>query len=280
MDEIKSKNYTPSTFKKMKSEGKKICMITAYDYAMARCVQNSDIDLILVGDSLGMVVLGYENTLPVTMDDMVRHTAAVRRGAPNSFIIGDMPYMSYHLNLEQTKINAARLMVEGGANAVKLEGGSESRLEAISAILDCQIPVCAHIGLTPQSIHIFGGYKVQGKTPQAYEQLLKQAVTLEETGVFMLVLEGVPEALGKEVAKTLQIPVIGIGAGRYVDGQVLVNNDLLGFSDLIPKYVKTYASLDKVIVDALNHYCSEVREGIFPEEDNVYFPINEEKKDN
>ncbi|MCB5258290.1 MAG: 3-methyl-2-oxobutanoate hydroxymethyltransferase [Candidatus Cloacimonadaceae bacterium] len=277
MNETVINKYTSNHFKKMKSEGKKICMVTAYDYAMARCVQTSDIDLILVGDSLGMVVLGYENTLSVTIEDMIHHTTAVRRGAPNSFIISDMPYMSYHLNLEQTKINAAKLIVEGGADAVKLEGGSESRLAAISAILDCQIPVCAHIGLTPQSIRIFGGYKVQGKTPQAYSRLLKQAVALEETGAFMLVLEGVPEALGKDIANTLNIPVIGIGAGRFVDGQVLVINDLLGYSDIVPKFVKIYASLDKVIVDALNQYCAEVREKVFPDENNVYYPINKEE---
>ncbi len=266
---------TVNTFKRMKADGARITMVTAYDYSMARCVGASDIDLILVGDSLGMVVLGYENTLQVSMDDMISHSAAVRRGAPDSFIITDMPYMSYHLELEETKANAADLIVAGGADAVKLEGGSKSRLEGIKGIIDCEIPVCAHIGLTPQSVRRFGGFKVQGKTEEAHQQLVDQALELERAGVFMLVLEGIPEMLGKQISEAISIPTIGIGAGRFTDGQVLVYHDLLGHSDMVPKFVRSYASLDKEITSALNRYCQEVRAGNFPTTENVYYPINE-----
>ncbi len=265
------------SFSELKEAGTKITMVTAYDYSMARCVAASEIDLILVGDSLGMVVLGYENTLKVTLGDMIVHSAAVRRGAPQAFVIADLPYMSYHLGLGETKANAAALIIAGGADAVKLEGGSEARLEAITAILDCEIPVCAHIGLTPQSVRRFGGFRVQGKSPQAHEDLLHQALALEKAGVFMLVLEGIPEGLGKEITQSVKIPTIGIGAGRYTDGQVLVYHDLLGHSDMMPKFVRTYASLDGEITKALNGYCQEVREGTFPGPENVYFPINNEK---
>jgi 3-methyl-2-oxobutanoate hydroxymethyltransferase len=273
MEKDRKKN-TPASFGAMKDEGRKISMVTAYDYSMARCVEASEIDVILVGDSLGMVVLGYDNTLQVTMEDMIRHTAAVRRGAPNTFVIADMPFMSYHLSLDETKANAAALVIDGGADAVKLEGGSGARLEAIHAILECEIPVCAHIGLTPQSVRRFGGFKVQGKSPEAHETLIRQALALEKAGVFMLVLEGIPEILGREISQALKIPTIGIGAGRYTDGQVLVYHDLLGHSDFVPKFVKHYASLDTDIVSALNHYCGEVREGSFPSPENVYFPTS------
>lgn len=259
----------------MKKAGTKIAMITAYDASMARCVAASEIDLILVGDSLGMVVLGYETTLQVTLEDMISHTAAVRRGAPEAFIITDLPYLSYHLDLNSTKANAAALIIKGGADAVKLEGGSPSRLEAIRGIIDCEIPVCAHIGLTPQSVRRFGGFRVQGKTPAAHEMLLKQALALEQAGVFMLVLEGMPEALAKEITAAVHIPTIGIGAGRYTDGQVLVYHDMLGHSTLQPKFVKAWANLDQTITEALNQYCSEVRGGSFPAPANIYFPISE-----
>ncbi|MBW6513731.1 MAG: 3-methyl-2-oxobutanoate hydroxymethyltransferase [Candidatus Syntrophosphaera sp.] len=271
----KDSRTTVRSFKEMKEKGTKISMVTAYDYSMARCVAASEIDLILVGDSLGMVVLGYQTTLQVTMEDMISHSAAVRRGAPDSFIIADMPFLSFHLSPEETKANAAALVVDGGADAVKLEGGSESRLEVIEAILDCEIPVCAHIGLTPQSVHRFGGFRVQGKTPDAHERLARQALALEQAGVFMLVLEGIPEALGREISQSVGIPTIGIGAGRFTDGQVLVYHDLLGHSDLTPKFVKHYASLDSDITTALNNYCAEVREGAFPSPEHTYFPITE-----
>ncbi|MCB5247143.1 MAG: 3-methyl-2-oxobutanoate hydroxymethyltransferase [Candidatus Cloacimonetes bacterium] len=272
----KSSSKNLHSFRDLKEAGTKITMVTAYDYSMARCVAASQIDLILVGDSLGMVVLGYENTLKVSLDDMITHTAAVRRGAPQSFVVADLPYMSYHLSLDETKANAAALIIEGGADAVKLEGGSGVRLEAIMAILECEIPVCAHIGLTPQSVRRFGGFRVQGKSPEAHETLLRQALALEKAGVFMLVLEGIPESLGKEISQSLSIPTIGIGAGRYTDGQVLVYHDLLGHSDLQPKFVRSYASLDSDITQALNRYCAEVREGAFPGPENVYYPITEQ----
>ncbi|MDZ4181926.1 MAG: 3-methyl-2-oxobutanoate hydroxymethyltransferase [Candidatus Cloacimonadaceae bacterium] len=272
----KEKLLNVASFKAMKSRGARIAMITAYDYSMARCVAQSDMDIILVGDSLGMVVLGYETTLEVTIEDIVYHSAAVRRGAPNAFIIADMPFMSYHLSREQTKQNAADLIIRGGANAVKLEGGSASRLDAIRAIVDCEIPVCAHIGLTPQSIHRIGGYKVQGKTEAEYEDLLHQAIAIEAAGAFMLVLEGIPEALGQEISKRLIIPTIGIGAGRHCDGQVLVWHDLLGLSGMLPKFVKTYADIQSGIVQALDSYGQEVRSGAFPATEHVYYPINKE----
>jgi 3-methyl-2-oxobutanoate hydroxymethyltransferase len=262
-----------NSFRAMKAAGSRISMVTAYDCAMARCAAASEIDLILVGDSLGMVVLGYENTLRVSMADMVHHTAAVRRGAPEAFIIADLPFLSYHLGPEETKRNAADLIVKGGANAVKLEGGSPARMDAVKAILDCEIPVCAHIGLTPQSIHRFGGYKVQGKTPEEHQVLIKQALALEKAGAFMLVLEGVPELLGKEITEAVGIPTVGIGAGRFTDGQVLVWHDLLGYEARPPKFVKAYAGMREEAVNALNRYAAEVRSGEFPAADQVYYPI-------
>ncbi|HRY84529.1 MAG TPA: 3-methyl-2-oxobutanoate hydroxymethyltransferase, partial [Candidatus Cloacimonadota bacterium] len=260
-------------FLKMKESGEKISMITAYDYAMAKCFAASEADLILVGDSLGMVVLGYDNTLQVTLDDMIHHSKAVRRGAPDSFIITDMPYLSYHLEIRESKANAARIMVEGRANAVKLEGGSASRIEAIKAIVDCEIPVCAHIGLTPQSVNRFGGYKVQGKTAAAHEIIFQEALSVEAAGAFMLVLEGIPELLGQEISQAVKIPTIGIGAGRYTDGQVLVCNDLLGYADMRPKFVKSWADLNSVVTNAMNEYSREVKAGSFPSPEYIYYPI-------
>jgi len=266
---------TASALLDKKQAGNKISMVTAYDYSMSCCVAKTDIDIILVGDSLGMVVLGYQNTLKVTMDDMIRHASAVRRGSPEGFIVVDMPYLSYHISKKQTKKNAARLILETGADAVKLEGGSQSRLDAINAIVDCEIPVCAHIGLTPQSILKFGGYRVQGKNTLEYEEILKQAQQVESAGAFMLVLEGIPELLGKEISKAVKIPTIGIGAGRYCDGQVLVFHDLLGYCSTQYKFVKQYADLEISIVDALNSYDLEVRTGKFPDREHVYYPLPE-----
>jgi len=257
----------------MKSDKEKIVMITAYDYPSGKFVQEAGVDIILVGDSLGMVVLGYENTLKVTLDDMIHHTKATRRGADQTFIVADMPYMSYHLDLKKTKENASRLIIEGGANAVKLEGGSPNRLEAIKAILDCEIPVVAHLGLTPQSIYSFGGYVVQGKNEKNHERILKQALEIEKTGAFMLVLEGIPEQLGKEITETLTIPTIGIGAGRFCDGQVLVYHDILGMADFKPKFVKQFAKLSMEIPKHIKNYCEDVKTGNFPKEENIYLPI-------
>ncbi len=269
-----SKMLSPDGFALMKQKQQKIAMVTAYDYASGMAVANSEVDVILVGDSLGMVVLGYDSTLKVSMEDMLSHSAAVRRAAPNKFIISDLPYMAYHLSAKDTKANAARLVVEGGANAVKLEGGSVSRLQAIREIVDIEIPVCAHLGLTPQSVMRFGGYKVQGKSDIAHEEIFLQASAIEEAGAFMLVLEGIPEKLGQKISEALSIPTIGIGAGRYCDGQVLVYHDMLGYSSMLPKFVKKYADLNGEIPQALNQYCREVRDGSFPAPEHIYYPIS------
>ena len=261
------------SYKQMKQNHDKIVMITAYDYPSGKYVQEAGVDLILVGDSLGMVVLGYENTLKVTLDDILHHTKATRRGADQTFIIADMPYMSYHINNEKTKENAFRLIIEGEANAVKLEGGSSNRLEAIRAILDCEIPVCAHLGLTPQSIQTFGGYVVQGKNEKNHDYIFQQALDIEKAGAFMLVLEGIPEQLGKEITEALTIPTIGIGAGRFCDGQVLVYHDILGMADFKPKFVKQFADLSEEIPGYIKNYCDEVKIRIFPKEENIYSPI-------
>ncbi len=261
------------TFKKMKKENSKIVMVTAYDYPSGKYVQESEVDIILVGDSLGMVILGYEDTLKVTIDDILHHTKAARCGADDTFIVADMPFMSYNLSSQQTKINAALLITQGGANAVKLEGGKPSRLEAIRAIVDCEIPVVAHLGLTPQSIYAFGGYKVQGKKEVEFNNILNQAKEIEKAGAFMLVLEGIPEDLGRTISETLSIPTIGIGAGKYTDGQVLVYHDILGMADLKPKFVKNYAQLNKDIPSSINKFSQEVKDGKFPADDNIYNPI-------
>lgn len=262
------------SFALMKQKQQKITMITAYDFAEGSAVADTDIDVILVGDSLGMVVLGYDSTLKVTMEDMITHSAAVRRGAPDKYIITDMPYMSYHLDSRETRVNASRLVREGGANAVKLEGGANSRLQAIRDIVDMEIPVCAHIGLTPQSILKFGGFKVQGKSEQAHDEILRQAAAAEDAGAFMLVLEGIPELLGKKISASLHIPTIGIGAGRYCDGQVLVYHDLLGYSRMQARFVKQYADLNESIPKAIMQYSREVREGLFPTREHSYYPID------
>ena len=275
MTKVKNNKTDIAVFKEMKQRKEKICMLTAYDYAMAKCVSATSVDIILVGDSLGMVVLGYEDTLQVTLENMIYHCSAVRRGAPDSFIIADMPYLSFHLSEKQTRQNAGKLIVQGKANAVKLEGGSKSRIDAIKAIVDMEIPVCAHLGLTPQSIRKFGGYKVQGKKPVEQEELLKQAQEVAKAGAFMLVLEGIPELLGKEITETVSIPTIGIGAGRFTDGQVLVYHDLLGYSDLQPKYVKQYANLNNDIREAVELFSQEVKNGVFPAPEHIYYPITQ-----
>ena len=261
------------TFKKMKKDCQKIVMVTAYDYPSGKYVQEADVDIILVGDSLGMVILGYEDTLKVTLDDILHHTKAARRGADKTFIVADMPFMTFNLSLEETKKNAALLITKGGANAVKLEGGKPSRLEAIRAIVDCEIPIVAHLGLTPQSINAFGGYKVQGKKEVEYNTILNQAKEIEKAGAFMLVLEGIPEELGKKISEKLSIPTIGIGAGKFTDGQVLVYHDILGMADIKPKFVKNYAQLSQDIPNSINKFSREVKEGKFPAEEYIYNPL-------
>jgi 3-methyl-2-oxobutanoate hydroxymethyltransferase len=263
----------------MKQKNEKIVMITAYDYPSGKFVETAKADIILVGDSLSMVVFGYEDTLQVTMQDMIIHSQAVRRGAKDTFIVTDMPYQSFHVSLSDTKRNAMRLIVEGKANAVKLEGGTESRLQAIQEIVDCEIPVVAHLGLTPQSIHTLGGYLVQGKQKNEYEKIFKQAKEIEQAGAFMLVLECIPEQLGKEISRNLQIPTIGIGAGRFCDGQVLVYHDILGTYDFKPKFVAHYMNLKESIPCSLGRFVTDVKGEIFPRLENIYQPVeNEENK--
>lgn len=263
------------SLKEKKLKQGKISMLTSYDYSMAAMVDDAGIDMILVGDSLGMVVLGYENTLAVTMDDMIHHTRAVARATRNAMIVGDMPFLSYHVSIEEAVRNAGRFVQEAGAQSVKLEGGME-RIDTIKAILDAQIPVVGHIGLTPQSVNQLGGFKVQGKDFATASRLIETAKALEEAGVFAIVLECVPTKLAQKITEEVSIPTIGIGAGPYCDGQVLVINDMLGmFTGHIPKFVKKYADLQPVIVEALKKYKQEVEAGTFPGEEHG-FSINEE----
>jgi 3-methyl-2-oxobutanoate hydroxymethyltransferase len=250
--------------KEMKTKKEKIVMLTAYDYSTAKLVDEAGIPLILVGDSLGMVILGYESTIPVTMDEMIHHTKAVARGTTQALAIGDMPFMTYHTNISDALRNAARFIQEGGAQAVKLEGGV-TVAETAKRIVDCGIPVMGHIGLTPQSIHQLGGHKVQGKTPEAAERLLRDAQALEQAGAFAVVLELVPAPLSKLITQKIGIPTIGIGAGPDCDGQVQVISDLLGlFSDFVPRHAKQYAKLAGEIKTALADYVKEVKTGKFP----------------
>ena len=250
--------------KEMKLKKEKIVMLTAYDYSTAKLVDEAGVPLILVGDSLGMVMLGYESTIPVTMDEMIHHTKAVVRGTKQALVIGDMPFMTYHTNISDALRNAARFIQEGGAQAVKLEGGV-TVADTVKRIVECGIPVMGHIGLTPQSIHQLGGHKVQGKTPEAAERLLKDARALEQAGAFAVVLELVPAPLSRLITQKLSIPTIGIGAGPDCDGQVQVISDLLGlFSDFVPKHAKQYAKLAGTIRTALADYIAEVKAGSFP----------------
>jgi len=251
--------------KKMKIQGEKITVLTAYDYGMASILDESDIDILLVGDSLGMVVLGYDTTLPVTMEDMLHHTKAVSRGAQNALIVADMPFLSYQISPESALANAGRFLQEANAQAVKLEGGREYA-EIVKKITSAGIPVMAHLGLTPQSIHQIGGYKVQGKKEDAARKIIEDAKILEEAGAFSLVLECIPERLASEITHSLAIPTIGIGAGVNCDGQVLVINDMLGIYDkFTPKHVKKYANLNLEIKKAVKTYIAEVKHGSFPD---------------
>ncbi|MFR6289353.1 MAG: 3-methyl-2-oxobutanoate hydroxymethyltransferase [Adlercreutzia equolifaciens subsp. celatus] len=263
-------SVTVSTFLKMKAEGKKISMITAYDYTTARLVDESGIDSILVGDSLGNVILGLGDTVSVTMEDMIHHGAAVARGTKNALVVVDMPFMSYQSSVYDAVVNAGRLMKEARANAVKLEGGVEVA-DRIRAIVDCQIPVCAHIGLTPQGINALGGFKVQGKTADSARKLLEDAHAVEEAGAFAVVLEAIPAELAARVSEELTIPTIGIGAGAGCDGQVLVNQDMLGmFHDFTPKFVRRFAEVGDVMLDAYRAYDAAVKDGSFPAAEHTY----------
>ncbi|AMX83123.1 3-methyl-2-oxobutanoate hydroxymethyltransferase [Geobacillus subterraneus] len=256
---------TKADFFRMKQADEPIVMVTAYDFPSAKLAEQAGVDMILVGDSLGMVVLGYDSTIPVTVDDMIHHTKAVRRGAPNTFIVTDMPFMSYHASKEEALQNARRIMQQSGANAVKVEGADDV-VKVIAALTKAGVPVVAHLGLTPQSVGVLGGYKVQGKDAESAKKLLDDAKQCEQAGAMALVLECVPKQLGAAVAQALTIPVIGIGAGAEVDGQVLVYHDLLGYGvSRVPKFVKQYAAVQETIVEALANYVADVRLRQFPE---------------
>ncbi|URN85130.1 3-methyl-2-oxobutanoate hydroxymethyltransferase [Acetobacterium wieringae] len=262
--------FTVSSFLQAKANKEKITMLTAYDYSMAKIVNDAGIDSILVGDSLGMVVQGYESTLEVTMDDMVYHCKAVARGAENALIVGDMPFLSYHISVEEAVRNAGRLIQEGKAHAVKLEGGVD-QVDTVKAIVKAQIPVMGHIGLTPQSVNLFGGFKVQGKDTAQAQKVIDDALALEAAGVFAIVLEGIPEKLATLITQKISVPTIGIGAGRYCDGQVLVIHDLLGmYSGQSPKFSKRYAALNETIKDSVTAYITEVKSAKFPEEKHTF----------
>lgn len=269
---------TTATIKDKKLRGEKITMLTSYDYSIAAMVDEAGIDMILVGDSLGMVVLGYENTLSVTMEDMIHHTKAVTRAAKHTMVVGDMPFLSYHISIEEAVRNAGRFIQEGGAQAVKLEGGVE-RVDTVKAILDAQIPVVGHIGLTPQSVNAFGGFKVQGKDMETASKLIRDAKAMDEAGVFALVLECVPTELARRITEEVSCATIGIGGGPYCDGQVLVVNDMLGmYGGHIPKFVKKFANLQPLILEALKGYKDEVESGTFPTAEHG-FTIQEEVLD-
>ena len=263
------KNTTTSIMQ-MKNSGHKISMLTAYDYTTARLLDEAGVNTILVGDSIGNVILGYEDTISVTVEDMIHHSAAVARGAKNALVVTDLPFMSYQTSVYDAVVNAGRLMKEGRAGAVKLEGGKEV-CPQIKAIVSAGIPVVAHLGLTPQSINTFGGFKVQGKTEAAAKKLIEDAKAVEEAGAFLLVLECVPAKLAKLVTESINIPTIGIGAGAGCDGQVLVIYDMLGmFSDFKPKFVKHFANAGDVIREAVKTYIAEIDDGTFPAEEHCY----------
>lgn len=265
-----TQKFTINSFRARKAKGQKITMLTAYDYSTARLLDEAGIDVLLVGDSLGMVVQGNDTTLSVTVDEMIYHAKAVRRAAKNAFVLVDMPFLSYHISAADAVRNAGRIIKETGADAVKVEGGGHVT-EAISAILRAQIPVVGHLGLTPQSVNVFGGFKAQGKEKEQAQQIIDQAKQLEQTGVSAIVLECVPRELAHIVTETISIPTIGIGAGEYCDGQVLVINDMLGMSaDFSPKFVKRFANAGETIKNAVKDYIREINDGVFPTEQHGF----------
>lgn len=259
-----------STFLEAKQKNEKLTMLTAYDYSMAKIMDNAGINGILVGDSLGMVCLGYKDTLSLTMEDMLHHIKAVSRGSENALVVGDMPFMSYQTSVYDAVKNAGRIIQEGGAGAVKLEGGG-TVYEQVKAIVKAQIPVMGHIGLTPQSVNMFGGFKIQGKDELKAKAIIEDAKKLEDAGVFSIVLEGIPYKLAKIITETVSVPTIGIGAGKYCDGQILVYQDMLGlFTDFTPKFVKSFGNAGEVIRSAFEDYIKEVKNGIFPAEEHSF----------
>ncbi|MHB8172469.1 MAG: 3-methyl-2-oxobutanoate hydroxymethyltransferase, partial [Thermincolia bacterium] len=267
---------TTATLRKMKEEGQKITVLTAYDYSMAKILDKAEIDVLLVGDSLGMVMLGYDSTLPVTMEDMLHHVKAVNRAASRAMVIADLPFMSYHLGLTESLRNAGRFIQEGGAQAVKLEGGQEVA-ETVRAMVKAGIPVMGHLGLTPQQVNQLGGYFIQGKDEGAARKILDDALALEEAGVFSIVLECIPAPVAEFITTKVKVPTIGIGAGPHCDGQVLVTQDMLGiYNDITPKFVKQFSSVHEAIKEGLQQYKDEVKKGIFPESRHSYGMAEEE----
>lgn len=256
--------------RKMKQRGEKITALTAYDYSFARILDDAGVDILLVGDSVGSVIQGHGTTLPVTMEEMLYHTRAVARGTKRALVVSDMPFLSFQVSIEEAKRNAGRFLQEAGAEAVKVEGGVEM-LETIEAIVQIGIPVMGHVGLTPQSIHRFGGYRVQGKERDQREKIVQDAMAVEEAGAFSVVLEGIPLDLAQEITRRLGIPTIGIGAGVHCDGQVLVVHDMLGLFEMYtPKFVKRYADLKGIMAEAVKNFIGEVREGKFPGEEHSF----------
>ncbi|GAE34587.1 3-methyl-2-oxobutanoate hydroxymethyltransferase [Halalkalibacter akibai] len=261
---------TTANFMKMKKEQEKITMLTAYDAPAAKLVEDVGTDMILVGDSLGMVVLGYDSTIPVTLDDMLLHTKAARRGAKNTFIVADMPFLTYHSSIEETFKSAGKLMQEGGANAVKLEGAGDV-INTIAKLTAAGVPVMGHLGLTPQSVGVLGGYRVQGKDADAAKALVADAKAIEKAGAFAIVVECVPEQVGAMLSEACEIPIIGIGAGVNTDGQVLVYHDVIGYGSVhVPKFVKSYAQISPMIEKALKTYVDEVKAKNFPSQEHSF----------
>lgn len=263
------KKITVLDIQKMKEERRNITMLTAYDYPFARILDSAGVDILLVGDSSGSVVAGYENTLPVTMDEVIYHTRSVARGRKKALLVSDMPFMSYQLSIPDARFNAGRFLKEGGAEAVKIEGGVLIK-DIMKAIVDIDIPVMGHIGLTPQSIHRMGGYRIQGKNEGQADALMADALAVQEAGAFAVVLEGIPSTVAERITSELSIPTIGIGAGPHCSGQVLVIHDLLGLSGRKLKFARQYADLEKVISDAVGRYLDDVRSGNFPSEEESF----------
>jgi len=271
MPDEKIQKVTIPSLQAKKERNEKIVAITAYDFPVAKIVDASGIDLILVGDSLGMVVLGYENTIPVSMEEMIHHTKPVVRAAKRALVVGDMPYFSFHLSDEESIYNASLFLKEAGAHAVKIEGASKKRLKLIEALIEVEIPVMGHVGLTPQSIHHFGQFKVKGKDVDEAGKIIQDALNLENAGVFSVVLECIPMELARLITEKLTVPTIGIGAGPYCDGQILVFHDLVGYSNgYLPKFVKKYADIHELINRAIQEYMDDVKKGKFPDDDHSY----------
>ena len=271
MEDLRGDKITIPSLLARKASGQKIVCLTAYDYPTAKILDEAGVDLILVGDSLGMVVLGYANTVPVTMDEMIHHTRAVSRGVRRALVVGDMPYFSFHLSVDETVRNASRFLKEGGAAAVKIEGASKKRLKLVEAMVEAEIPVMGHVGLTPQSIHHLGRYRVKGVGAEEGRRIVADAANLEKAGAFAVVLESVPVEIAEAVTRTLKVPTIGIGAGPVCDGQVLVFHDMMGYSTgYMPKFVRKYADLHGIMSGAVETYSKDVREGRFPDDATSY----------